>query len=97
MLFRSIVPTKPWHAPLLHDASTTDGCSGGVVIAVGVNYQQTALGIHFGSPTSGRVNQAHALTDVLDQVSDSQPGVEAGTLRDILEAHQAQFSVVPFA
>jgi hypothetical protein len=92
-----IVPAKVGNSPMAHDASTTDGCSGGVVLAVGYPYQQMAVGIHFGTGTNSRHNLAHALTDVLDQVSEAQPGVETGTLREILDAHQATLDPIPFS
>jgi hypothetical protein len=93
-----IVPPRAGdHNPLRHDASTAVGCSGGVVMAVGFHYQQMALGIHFGSPFDNRSNLAHAMTDVLDQVSESHPGAELGTLRQILEDHQANLSLVPYS
>ena len=92
-----VVPTKDWNSPISHDASTTDGCSGGVLLAVGTQFQQTAVGIHFGTGTNNRFNQAHALTDVLDQESEYQPGAAVGTLRQILKAHGANLVSVPFS
>ncbi len=92
-----IVPAKATNSPMAHDASTTDGCSGGVVLAVGYQYQQMAVGIHFGTGTNSRHNLAHALTDVLGQISEAQPDAETGTLREILDAHQATLVPVPFS
>jgi hypothetical protein len=91
---KRLCPGKSIHhhegAPVYHDASTTDSCSGSVVIPIG-RPSRLALAIHFkyGEVDGVNCNWAHPLAEILEEKSEST--VFRGTLRDILTQFDASF------
>jgi V8-like Glu-specific endopeptidase len=79
--------------PIYHNASTTEMCSGAVVVSCD-NSSRVAIGIHHGYETLQNrqmTNLAHALQEILDKKSTTESTALNGTLRQILENFGAQF------
>ena len=86
-----------------HDASTTEGSSGSVLISPSAQSPVVAVGIHYSFDAVPDVevgqretNLAQVLPNLLDTVSDAIEEAEPGTLEQILSRHGAVLRVESF-
>jgi len=89
--------SNPGSGQAYHDASTTDGSSGSVLVSPSANSPNVAVGIHYSFDVvpdaklgQRETNFAQVLPHVLDTVSDAIEETEPGTLEQILTRYGAK-------